>query len=81
MKARIEGYEIVPGEHCGSTAMRGLLKHYCGLALPEPAVFGLSAGLDCVYLESPVMDPPVGVFGRTATLEADLGRILGVEND
>ena len=45
MKAMIEGYEIVPGEHCGSTAMRGLLAHDCGLELPEPAVFGLSAAL------------------------------------
>jgi hypothetical protein len=79
MKTLIEGYEIFPGEHCGSTAMRGLLKHYCGLALPEPAVFGLSAGLECAYLESQAMDPGVAVFGRTAGLESDLGRILGVD--
>jgi hypothetical protein len=79
MKAMIEGYEIFPGEHCGSTAMRGLLKHYCGLELPEPAVFGLSAGLECAYLESPALDSAVGVFGRTAGLEVDLGRILGVD--
>jgi hypothetical protein len=79
MRTLIESYEILPGEHCGSAAMRGLLKHYCGLALPEPAVFGLSAGLDCVYLESAAMDPPVAVFGRSAALEVDLGRILGVD--
>jgi hypothetical protein len=75
----IEGYEIFPGEHCGSAAMRGLLKHYCGLELPEPAVFGLSAGLECAYFESAAMDPPVAVFGRTADLEASLGRILGID--
>ena len=79
MKTMIEGYEIRPGEHCGSTAMRGLLKHYCGLELPEPAVFGLSAGLECAYFESPALDPGVAVFGRTASLELDLGRILGVD--
>jgi len=79
MRAMIEGYEIFPGEHCGSASMRGLLKHYCGLALPEAAVFGLSAGLDCMYLENPALDPPVAVFGRTPTLEADLGRILEVD--
>jgi Butirosin biosynthesis protein H, N-terminal/Domain of unknown function (DUF4872) len=79
MKALIPGYEIFPGEHCGSASMRGLLKHYCGLSLPEPAVFGLSAGLECAYLESPAMDPSVAVFGRTATLETDLGRILGID--
>ena len=79
MKTMIEGYEIFPGEHCGSAAMRGLLKHYCGLELPEPAVFGLSAGLECAYLESSAMDPGVAVFGRTAGLEVDLGRILEVD--
>lgn len=75
----IEGYEIFPGEHCGSAAMRGLLKHYCGLELPEPAVFGLSAGLECACFESDAMDPPVAVFGRNGTLETDLGRILGID--
>lgn len=79
MKTLIEGYEIFPGEHCGSAAMRGLLKHYCGLELPEPAVFGLSAGLECAYFESGAMDPPVAVFGRTADLEANLARILAVD--
>lgn len=79
MKTLIEGYEILPGEHCGSAAMRGLLKHYCGLELPEPAVFGLSAGLECAYIESAAMDPPVAVFGRTADLEANLARILGID--
>jgi hypothetical protein len=79
MKAMIERYEIFPGEHCGSAAMRGLLNHYCGLALPEPAVFGLSAGLECAYLETPGLESAVGVFGRTAGLEVDLGRILGID--
>lgn len=79
MKAIIQGYQIFPGEHCGSAAMRGLLKHYCGLALPEPAVFGLSGGLDCAYFENAKLAPGIAVFGRTATLEADLGRILGID--
>jgi hypothetical protein len=79
MKTMIEGYEIFPGEHCGSASMRGLLQHYCGLALPEPAVFGLSAGLECACFESEAMDPAVAVFGRTGSLEADLGRILAVD--
>ena len=79
MKTLIEGYQSFPGEHCGSVAMRGLLNHYCGLALPEPAVFGLAAGIACVHLESPHMDPAVSVFGRTLALEADLGEILDVD--
>jgi Butirosin biosynthesis protein H, N-terminal/Domain of unknown function (DUF4872) len=79
MKTLIAPYEIFPGEHCGSASMRGLLKHYCGLALPEPAVFGLSAGLECAYLENAALDPGVAVFGRSASLEVDLGRILGID--
>jgi hypothetical protein len=79
MKTMIEGYRIYPGEHCGSASMRGLLEHYCDLSLPEPAVFGLSAGLECAYFETDAMDPPIAVFGRTGSLEADLGRILDVD--
>ncbi len=59
--------------------MRGLLNHYCGLELPEPAVFGLSAGIACVYVESPSLTPSLSVFGRSLALEADLGEILQVD--
>lgn len=79
MKTQIDGYVITPGEHCGSVAMGGLLKFYSGLELPEPAVFGLSAGIECVYLEAPTMNPEISVFGRTMSLEAELGKILDVD--
>jgi hypothetical protein len=75
----IEGYRIHPGEHCGSTSMRALLEHYCGLELPEPAVFGLGAGIECAYIRGDFMDPPRTVFGRTAGLEVDIGRHLGID--
>ena len=59
--------------------MAGVLQPFhCGSELPEPAVFGLSAGLECAYFESPALDPGVAVFGRTASLELDLGRILSL---
>jgi hypothetical protein len=79
MKTMIEGFRIFPGDHCGSVAMRGLLNFYCGLELPEPAVFGLGAGLDCMYLSGAGMDPSVTVFGRTGSLEVDVGVALGVD--
>jgi hypothetical protein len=79
LKTQIDGYTITPGEHCGSVAMRGLLEFYCGLKLPEPAVFGLGAGIECVYLEALGMSPSVSVFGRTFSLEAELGKILDVD--
>jgi hypothetical protein len=79
VKTLIEGYRNFPGEHCGSVAMRGLLHHYCGLELPEHAVFGLGAGLDSVYLSGPGMDPAALVFGRTVSMELDVGRALEVD--
>ncbi len=79
VRTLIEGYRIFPGEHCGSVAMRGLLSHYCGLELPESAVFGLGAGVECLYLAGPAIDPPRLVFGRTATLEVDVGAALQVD--
>jgi hypothetical protein len=75
----IEGYRIYPGEHCGSASMRALLEHYCGLELPEPAVFGLGAGVDCMLIRGDVMDPPRAVFGRTGQMEVDLGRHLQLD--
>ncbi len=52
--------------------MRGLLNHYCGLQLPEAAVFGLGSGLACVYLSGENIDPARMLFGRTIHLEVDL---------
>lgn len=79
MKTLIERYENFPGEHCGSVAMRGLLQHYCGLSLPEAAVFGLGAGAASVFLSGPEMDPRTVLFGRSVKMEFDLGRHLGVD--
>lgn len=82
MRKIIEDYRIRPGEHCGSASMRGLLAFYCGLELPEDAVFGLGAGLGSGFIdqrENPGADYAVAVFGRTATFEVDLGRHLGID--
>jgi len=79
MRTLIDSYENFPGEHCGSVAMRGLLNHYCGLELPEPAVFGLGAGVACVYMRGGDLDPAALVLGRTATMETDLAAALQVD--
>jgi hypothetical protein len=79
VKTMIEDYQSTPGEHCGSVAMRSLLRYYCGVELPEAAVFGLGAGIECVYLDIPTASPAISVFGRTASLEKDLGEILQVD--
>lgn len=79
MRTLIESYQSLPGEHCGSVAMRGLLKHYCGLELPEDVVFGLGSGVDCAYLAGAAMDPAAVVFGRTVTMEVDVAAALDVD--
>jgi hypothetical protein len=79
MKTLIEDYTSFPGDHCGSVAMRGLLHHYCDLELPEAAIFGLGSGVACVYLEAPGMESRVSIFGRTISLETDLGLNLQVD--
>ena len=74
----IEGYRNVPGEHCGSTAMRNLLQHYCGLELTEDEVFGLGSGLDFVLLETELFAPGILMFGRGPTMEIDVTDALAV---
>jgi len=77
-RIHIDDYRNVPGEHCGSTAMRNLIRHYCGLELTEPMVFGLGSGIDFVLIEAPRYEPGVFLFGRSATMEADVARALGL---
>ncbi|MEM9175416.1 MAG: BtrH N-terminal domain-containing protein [Myxococcota bacterium] len=82
MRKVIDDYRIHPGEHCGSASMRGLLEYYCDLRLPEDAVFGLGAGIGSGFIdqrENPDAHYAVAVFGRTATVEVDLGRHLGID--
>jgi len=79
MRTLIEDFRILPAGHCGSGAMRNLLYHYCDLDLAEGVVFGLGAGLDTVYFEYPEAKPPFMLFGRGATMEADLAKTLGID--
>ncbi len=73
----VQGFRHERGNHCGSTSMRDLLRHV-GLDLSEAMCFGLGSGLGFYYFNDL---PGVSRFfhGRTATLERDLCRHLGVE--
>jgi len=75
----IEDYRNLPGEHCGSTAMRNLLFHYCGLELTEAEVFGIGSGIDFMLLESASNDPAVFTFGRGPSLETDVAAAFGID--
>ena len=41
--AEVPGYRHIPGNHCGSTALRNLLCHH-GTPVSEELAFGLGAG-------------------------------------
>ncbi len=79
MRTMIEGYENRTGEHCGSIAMRNLLQHYCHLDLSESLIFGLGAGVDLLLIEGHSFEPAVLIFGRSASMEADVSDALGVD--
>jgi len=57
MKSMISGYHHRPGEHCGSTATRNMLLHYCDLDISETLTFGLASGIECIYLSTPRIHP------------------------
>jgi len=79
MRVLIEDYRNLTAGHCGSGAMHNLLYHYCDLALPEGVVFGLGAGLDCVFSTVDGVEPPFMLFGRGSSMEADLADTLGID--
>jgi hypothetical protein len=79
MQTMIRDYQNQPGDHCGSTAMRSLLKHYSGLELPEVAVFGLGSGVYSLFISGAGMDPSPVLFGRTGSLELDAASALGID--
>jgi len=75
----IQDYRNLPGKHCGSTAMRNLLFHYCGLELSEEMVFGLGSGLDFLFIRQQEQEPSLAIFGRGMTLEVDVASALDVD--
>ena len=46
-RVMVPGYRHVPGNHCGSTALRNLLGFH-GVEISEEMAFGLGAGA-CFY--------------------------------
>jgi len=79
MSVMIRDYSNPSGEHCGSSAMRNLVRHYCDLDLAEETLFGLGSGLDFVYIESEELTPSALIFGRGLTMEADAAASLGID--
>lgn len=72
----VPGYEHVPGNHCGSTALRNLLRHH-GVQVSEELAFGLGAGPCFYYIVLDGTSPSRFTNGRTGRLEEQFLRLTG----
>ena len=72
----VPGYRHLPGNHCGSTALRNLLGFH-GIELSEEMAFGLGAGACFYYLVLEEASPTRWFNGRVARLEENFREITG----
>ncbi|HZK16584.1 MAG TPA: BtrH N-terminal domain-containing protein [Solirubrobacterales bacterium] len=72
----VPGYEHVPGQHCGSTALRNLLRFH-GAEISEEMAFGLGAGACFYYVTIEGTSPSRFFNGRTARLEESFAELTG----
>src|SRR6187401_2539360 len=64
----VPGYVHIPGNHCGSTALRNLLAFH-GVEISEEMAFGLGAGACFYYVVLDEHSPTRFTNGRAARLE------------
>jgi hypothetical protein len=67
-RVMVPGYRHVPGNHCGSTALRNLLGFH-GVEISEEMAFGLGAGACFYYVVLDQHSPTRFTNGRAARLE------------
>ncbi len=72
----VPGYRHVPGNHCGSTALRNVLAHH-GHEISEAMAFGLGAGACFYYLPVEGSSPSRFTNGRTSRLEEEFVELTG----
>ncbi len=72
----VPGYRHVPGNHCGSTALRNLLAFH-GLELSEEMAFGLGAGACFYYVVIDGQSPSRFTNGRVSRLEEKFLELTG----
>jgi butirosin biosynthesis protein H-like/uncharacterized protein DUF4872 len=72
----IPGYRHVPGNHCGSTALRNLLT-FAGLEITEEMAFGLGAGACFYFVPMDGQSPSRFTNGRTSRLEEQFAELTG----
>jgi hypothetical protein len=75
-RVMVPGYRHVPGNHCGSTAVRNLLGFH-GLEISEELAFGLGAGACFFYVVVEDQSPSRFTNGRAARLEENFLELAG----
>jgi Butirosin biosynthesis protein H, N-terminal/Domain of unknown function (DUF4872) len=74
----VPGYRHLPGNHCGSTALRNLLGFH-GLELSEEMALGLGAGVCFYYVVLDGQSPSRFTNGRVGRLEEQFVELTGIE--
>ena len=72
----VPGYRHVPGNHCGSTALRNLLAFH-GVRISEEMALGLGAGVSFFYVALEGSSPSRFTNGRTGRLEEQFVELTG----
>jgi hypothetical protein len=72
----VPAYTHLPGNHCGSTALRNLLRFH-GVEISEEMAFGLGAGPCFYYVAVEGTSPSRWFNGRTARLEESFAELTG----
>jgi Butirosin biosynthesis protein H, N-terminal/Domain of unknown function (DUF4872) len=72
----VPGYRHVPGNHCGSTALRNLLAFH-GVEISEEMALGLGAGLSFYYVPLDGGSPSRFTNGRVGRLEEQFLELTG----
>jgi len=72
----VPNYTHTPGHHCGSTALRNLLRFH-DAQISEEMAFGLGAGACFYYVALEDASPTRWFNGRTARLEESFGELTG----
>ncbi len=75
-RVMVPGYRHVPGNHCGSTALRNLLAFH-GVEISEEMAFGLGAGACFYYVVLDEHSPSRFTNGRAARLEENFLGLTG----
>jgi hypothetical protein len=77
MLTMVTGYRHVPGNHCGSTALRNLLAH-SGVRISEEMALGLGAGVCFYYVALDGQTPSRFINGRVDRLEERFCELTGL---